>query len=68
MAPPLDAYMLNPGGFALEEASRRLRAVGYSEYEVSRLIRVMGTDSRGNAIWRWRTQELRPGGLLSPHR
>lgn len=68
MTPALRAYMLNPGGFALEEASRRLREVGYSDYEISRLIRVMGTDAWGNAIWRWRTQELRPGGPPSPDR
>jgi hypothetical protein len=68
MAPALRAYMLNPGGFALEEATRRLRAVGYSDYEISRLIRVMGTDSWGNSIWRWRTQELLPGAPPGPRR
>ena len=60
------ADLFNPDGLPLDYATHKLREDGYSDADIQRLIRIIGTDSWGRPIWRWRTQAPLPGTSPNP--
>jgi hypothetical protein len=58
----MPAKMFNPGGFTLGDAIRSLRESGYSDADITRLIKIVGTDTWGKPMWRWRTEHPLPDG------
>jgi hypothetical protein len=54
------ARTFNPAGISYRDAMRSLRLAGYDDSRIAVLIEIVGDDSWGEHIWRWRTDYQPP--------